>query len=77
MQSLKEASLPLNPFIVEVLEYFNVAHFQVTPNSFRTMVEFYMAFMEADIGKPSTMEFAYVYYIKALAKNKGFWYTTK
>ena len=33
--------------------------------------------MKADIGEPSVVEFAYVYYIKALARNKGFWYTSK
>ena len=47
------ASLPLHPFIVEVLDYFNVAPFLFTPNSICTMVAFYIAFMEADIGEPS------------------------
>ena len=46
------ASLPLYPFIVEVLDYFNVAPFQFSPNSIRTIGVFYIAFMEADIGKP-------------------------
>ena len=41
------------------------------------MVAFYIAFMEADIGEPSMLEFAYVYCIKALARNEGFWYTSK
>ena len=66
------AFLPLHPFIAEVLDYFNVAHFQFTPNSICTMVAFYIAFMEADIGEPSAIEFAYVYFIKALAKNEWF-----
>ena len=41
------------------------------------MVAFYIAFMEADIGEPSVLEFAYIYGIKALSRNEGFWYTTK
>ena len=41
------------------------------------MVAFYIPFMQAGIGKPSVIEFAYVYGIKALAKNIRFWYTTK
>ena len=41
------------------------------------MVAFYIAFMEADVGKPSVVEFTYIYCIKALAKNEGFWYTNK
>ena len=41
------------------------------------MVAFYIAFMELDIREPSTVEFSYVYCIKALPKNEGFWYTSK
>ena len=41
------------------------------------MVAFYIAFMEADISKPSSIKFAYMYYIKALARKEGFWYTSK
>ena len=52
------ASLPLHPFLIAVLEYFNVAPFQFTPNSFRIMVAFYIAFMESDIGEPFVVEFA-------------------
>ena len=33
---------------------------------------FYITFMEANIGEPLAVEFAYIYFIKALAKNKGF-----
>ena len=66
------ASLPLHPFIVEVLDYVSVAPFQFTPNSIYTMVAFYIPFMEADIGEPSAVKFAYMYCIKALARNEGF-----
>ena len=41
------------------------------------MVAFYIAFMEADISKSSVVGFAYIYRIKALTKNEGFWYTSK
>lgn len=41
------------------------------------MVSFYIAFIEVDIGESSAMEFAYIYCIKALTKNEGFWYTSK
>ena len=37
-------SLPLHPFIETVLQYFNVALFQFTPNSFRIIVAFFIAF---------------------------------
>ena len=32
------------------------------------------SFMKGDIGEPSAVEFAYVYCIKTLARNKGFRY---
>ena len=57
------ASIPLRPFLVEVLDYFNLVPFQLTPNSLRTIVSFYIAFMETDIGESSAEEFTYVYYI--------------
>ena len=41
------------------------------------MVAFYIAFMEADISESLAVEFAYVYRIKALARNEGFRYTSK
>ena len=65
------ASLPFYPFLVEVLDYFNVVHFQFTLNSFYTMVGFYITFIEVDIGEPLVGEFAYVYCIRALARNEG------
>ena len=66
------AFVSLHPFIVEVLDYFNVVPFKFTLNSIRTMVAFYIAFMEADTGESSAVEFAYVCCIKALARNERF-----
>ena len=45
-------------------------------NSFCTIVAFYNEYMEVGIGKQTTEEFTYVYYIKSLSKNEGFWYTS-
>ena len=41
------------------------------------MVAFYITIMEAGVGKLSAVKFAYVCFIKALAKNDDFWYTIK
>ena len=62
----------LTLFLVEVFDYFNVVCFQFIPNLILTMVAFYIAFIEVDIGEPSVVEFAYIYCIKALARNDGF-----
>ena len=49
------ASLPFYPFIIEVLDCFNVAPFQFTPNFIRTMVTFYIAFIEANLWLSSSL----------------------
>ena len=66
------ASILLHSFLIEMFDYFNIVSFQFTLNSIRTVVVFYIAFMEADIGKPLAVEFAYIYCIKALTRNTGF-----
>ena len=71
------ASILLHPFVVEVLDYFNLIPFQLTPNSFRNIMTFYIIFMEIGIREPSTDVFAYVYCIKVLAEHKGLWYMSK
>ena len=38
---------------------------------------FFIAFMKVGTGKPNIDKFAFIHRIKALAKHKGFWYTTK
>ena len=71
------ASIPRHPFLVEVFDYFNIVPFQFTPNSISTIVAYYIVFIEANIGEPLVVEFVYIYCIKALARNKVFWYTSK
>ena len=67
---------PLHSFVEAMLQHFNMAPFQFTPNSFHIIVAFFVAFMEAGIGEPDVDEFTYVYGIKTLAHHEGFWYTT-
>ena len=63
--------LPLYPFINEVLWFFDVVPFQLTPNSYRIIVTFYIAFTEAGF-EPSISHFAYMFGIKAVVKHAGF-----
>ena len=70
-------SLPLHPFIEAVLQYFNVAPFKFTLNSFYIIMAFFIVFTEACLVEPIVNEFAYIFGIKALMKHKGFWYTTR
>ena len=69
-------SFPLHPFVDDILQFFNVVLFQLTLNSYRIIVTFYIAFSEACEFEPSVSHFAYVFGIKARSKHAGFWYTT-
>ena len=68
--------IPLHPFIVQVLDYFDIVPFQLPPNSHRLIVTFYIAFSEYCGVTSSVVYFAYIYEIKALAKHMRFWYLT-
>ena len=66
------ASLLLHPFLIVVLQHFNVAPFQFIPNSFCIMVAFFISFIKMGISGLNVDEFTYVYEAKALAKHEGF-----
>ena len=56
------ASIPyLHSFVEKVLDFFNLVPFQLTPNSLRTIVTFFIPYMEVSLGEPSVEEFTYIY----------------
>ena len=68
--------LPLHPFIDQVLEFFDIISFQLSLNSYRLIVVFYIAFLELYKTMPIVGHFAFIFGLKALAKHLGFWYLT-
>ena len=68
--------LPLHPFVIQVLEYFEIVPFQLPPNSHRLIVAFYIVFSEYCGVAPSMVYFEFIYGLKAFAKHVGFWYLT-
>ena len=68
--------LPLHFFIDQVLEFFYIVPFQLSPNSYRLIVEFYTAFSGLCETTPLIGHFAFIFELKALAKHLGFWYLT-
>ena len=68
--------LPFYPFIEQVLEFFDIVPFQLSPNSYRLIVAFYIAFLELCQTAPTVGHFAFIFGLKALAKHFGFWYQT-
>ena len=68
--------LLLHPFVVKVLNYFDIVPFQRPPNSRRLIMVFYIVFSEYWVVAPSVVHFALIYRLKALAKHTIFWYLT-
>ena len=68
--------LPFHHFIEQVLEFFDIVPFQLSPNSYRLIVAFYIAFSELCKTTPIIGHFAFIFEVKALAKHPGFWYLT-
>ena len=66
--------LPVHPFVVQVLDYFDIVPFQLPPNSYRLIVAFYIVFLEYCGVALSVVHFAFMYGLTALAKHAGFWY---
>ena len=57
---------PLNPFFIEVLRYFGLTVFQITPNGWARMM-----------GLPTAEEFTWFYLVKSNKNDEGFYYFAK
>ena len=63
---------PLHPFFVEVLKYFGLTVFQITPNGWAHMIGLFGLFAEHRLGPPTTTEFAWFYSVKSNKNDEGF-----
>ena len=63
--------LPLHSFIDQVLQFFDIVLFQLTPNSYHIMMAFFITFSEARMVEPSLGHFAYIFGIKVVVKACG------
>ncbi|KAM6579736.1 hypothetical protein CsatA_003510 [Cannabis sativa] len=75
-------SVPFHPFVAAILRRYDVSPFQLTPNSYRTVLAFYAMYMEYAHRAPSVEEFSYFYDIKSVGLHNGFfcfskWATSK
>ena len=68
---------PLNPFFVEVLQYFGLIVFPITPNGWAYMIGLFGLFVEQGMGPPTTEEFSWFYSVKSNKNNEGFYYFSK
>ena len=68
---------PVHSFVVEVLKYFKLTGFQVTPNGWAHMIELFVLFVERRMGPPTTAEFTWYYSVKSNKNDEGFYYFAK
>ena len=68
---------PLHIFLIEVLEYFGLTIFQITPNGWAHMIGLFGLFVEHGMGPPIATEFAWFYSVKGNKNDKGFYYFAK
>ena len=72
-----EVRFPLNSFFVEVLRYFGLTTFQITPNGWAHMIRLFNLFTEHGMGPPTADEFAWFYSVKSNKHDEGFYYFAK
>ena len=52
---------PLHPYFVEILKYFNLTVFQLSPKGWAHMIGLFVLFFERKIGPPTPKEFLWFY----------------
>ena len=67
----------LHPFFVEVLKYFGLTVFQITPNGWAHMIGLFGLFVKHRMGLPTAAEFAWFYSVKSNKNDEGFYYFPK
>ena len=68
---------PLYWFFVEILKYFGLTVFQVTPNGWAYMIGLFSLLVERRMGPPTAVEFAWFYSVKSNKNDEGFYYFAK
>ena len=69
-------SLPLHPFILEVLDFYEVALMQLTPNSYRMAICLYILYDIHHGVRMSAVELGWLFQLKLTGRTSGFFYLT-
>ena len=70
-------TIPLHPFFIAVLNYFDLAPLQLSPNSWLTLSCLFIWFKEKVERAPTAQEVHTLYNLMAVHKSKGFFYLQK
>ena len=69
-------SLPLHPFLTELLNFYQLAPLQLTPNSYRMAIGTYILYANEFSTTLTVPEFHYFYQLKETGKSVGSYYLT-
>ena len=69
-------SLPLHPFILEILDFYEVSLMQLTPNSYRMAVCLYILYDIHQGVRMSALELGWFFQLKLTGRTPGFFYLT-
>ncbi|KAK1402683.1 hypothetical protein POM88_002288 [Heracleum sosnowskyi] len=67
-------SIPLHPFIHDIITYYDIAPLQMTPNAYRMAMCMYVLYDQLFEKKMSARELGFFYQLKQTGKNSGFFY---
>ncbi|XP_062104924.1 uncharacterized protein LOC133816452 [Humulus lupulus] len=70
-------TIPLHPFFVAVLNYFDLTPLQLSPNSWLTLSCLFVWFKERAEHTPTAQEVHFLYNLMGSPKSKGFYYLQK
>ena len=70
-------TIPLHPFFVAVLNYFDLAPLQLAPNGWLTLSCLFLAYMKLLKRAPTAAEVHFLYNLMPLHNSKGFYYLQK
>ena len=70
-------TIPLHPFFIAILNYFDLAPLQLAPNGWLTLSCLFIIFTKLFKRAPTATEVHFLYNLMPLPKSKGFYYLQK
>ena len=68
---------PFHPCLRNILNFYNVTVFQVTPNGWAHMIRLFGLFVKRKMDPPTPEEFSWFYTLKSSKGDLGFYYFAK
>lgn len=66
--------LPMHPFPHQVLEFYDIAHVQLSPNRYRMVIDLYIMYRKKGFPSPSMKEISHFVGLRRSGNDLGFYY---